>query len=352
MRIALFLLAACGAAPPPATPEITIEVPPAPAPPDHTRANQILAAYGNSHALGVPRRAPTADELAAALDADPIAGIDAEAWRALTPAWRLNDVWNASQHAQWASVCTAGVAAWWASAAAIDEEMEARLAPPPANFYEAMEAWHQHRVWLKQRIESDTGMSSLARDEVGAWHRIVVGEAAWAANLPAPERALASQAVIYEGRTLEPLGDEQARFCARVESKWPLERVREVGAPVRTRPSVLLQWGRVDRIQGDSLHVTRRERETTLEQVPPCKRVRCRGIDCAMDDRHGWRDVCAQKDMVRVHVETFDVHLDAPPVTPKLGDTVRFYLGADNHAVLASAAHTADGASYYELPIY
>jgi hypothetical protein len=71
-----------------------------------------------------------------------------------------------------------------------------------------------------------------------------------------------------------------------------------------------------------------------------------------MDDRHGWRDVCAEKRILRVHDVAFELHLDPPPVVPKVGDFVGFFIAPSGHAVLATVARSENVAPYFELPIY
>ncbi|MEO8846833.1 MAG: hypothetical protein ABI591_17000 [Kofleriaceae bacterium] len=344
---AFLVLVACAASPPP-TPEISIVVPPAsppPPPPDHTASNEILAAYGHDHALGVDRRAPTPAELAAALDAESVdPSITPERWREMNAATRMMYAWEAGQHAAWLVVCRADVATWWQRAKALDDAMASELATPaPSDFYAGMAIWQQRAVWWKQQLTP----SVLARDEVGAWHRMVVARNAWAAPRAPLEQAIAGAAIIWPGRELEALDREQARMCSSELSlrAWPPPRTREPGTPFRTPQLPQRESGRVTRVRGTEVDVTRRDREITIESVPPCKRVHCTGIDCGMDAGHGWRDVCATKQIKRVHDVAFVLDLDSPPVVLKVGDPVEFFLAPDGHAVLATAPH-------YALPIY
>ena len=76
------------------------------------------------------------------------------------------------------------------------------------------------------------------------------------------------------------------------------------------------------------------------------------GIDCNMDARAGWRDVCVEKRVQRVHDVAFSIHLDPPPVIPKVGDHVEFFISPSGHAVLASVARSDQVAPYFALPIY
>jgi hypothetical protein len=357
VRWALLLLVACTApaSPPAFDTGISIRVSPPPPPPDHTRSNQILAAYGKEHALGVDRRVPTAEELAAAADTDPIESISSDQWREMTPPMRMLRAWEAGQHAAWSAVCLPKLEAWWQSAKVIDDEMAARLAQPtPTDFYAGMVVWHQHWAWLKQRMQSDVAFSSLPRSDIGAWHRLVAAQDVWAANWAEQiEHPIAEASIVWDGRLLDALDTEQARFCTSSQRKWP-PASRESGTAMRPRFLPARESGRVERIDptGTELRVTRRDRETVIETVPPCKRVRCTGIDCNMDERNGWRDICVEKRVQRVHDVAFVLHLDAPPVVPKVGDFVGFFLAPSGHAVLASAARTEQAAPYFELAIY
>ena len=358
MRWVLVALVACSSAPPviPADNGITIFVPPPPAPPTHANANQILAAYGQAYALGVERRAPTAEELRAAADADPVDGIDAEKWREMDPPMRMLRAWDAGQHVAWRAVCRDGVDTWWQSAKAIDDEMAARLAQPvPTDFYAGMAAWRQQWAWWKQRTESDAAFSSLARNEVGAWHRLVVAQDAWATQWEADsiEHTLARGPMLEDGRPIEALDAEQARFCTEKSARrWPPERLHEVGASLR-RPTLPTQEsGRVARVDATGIHVTRRDRQSFVEMVPPCKRVRCTGLDCNMDERHGWRDVCTEKQVHRVHDVAFLLHVEAAPVVPKVGDNITFFVAPNGHAVLRTVSSSETAAPYFELVIY
>lgn len=93
-----------------------------------------------------------------------------------------------------------------------------------------------------------------------------------------------------------------------------------------------------------------RDRETIEQQVPPCRRVRCTTIDCGMDGRHGWRKICAVKELRRYHDIRYALDFGALPTPPAVGDFIRFYLASDgHHAVLESAAHHENGAPYFQL---
>jgi hypothetical protein len=80
--------------------------------------------------------------------------------------------------------------------------------------------------------------------------------------------------------------------------------------------------------------------------------VRCTEIDCNMDDRHGWRDICVEKLVQRFHDVAFLLHVEAPPVMPKVGDNITFFVAQDGHAVLRTASRSETAAPYFELLIY
>jgi hypothetical protein len=104
---------------------------------------------------------------------------------------------------------------------------------------------------------------------------------------------------------------------------------------------------------GEELRVTRRDLETIIEMVPPCKRVRCHVRDCDMDDGHGWIDLCTEKAIHRYADHAWSLHAVRPPVVPKIGDHVAFYFDqATGDAVLERAARTEHGQAYFTLTIY
>ena len=72
-----------------------------------------------------------------------------------------------------------------------------------------------------------------------------------------------------------------------------------------------------------------------------------------MDDRHGWCDICVEKQVHRIVNHAWSLHVMAPPVVPKVGDHVAFYFDpATGDAVLASAATTERGTAYFTLSVY
>jgi hypothetical protein len=363
------LVAACGAAPAPpsAQPDtaLTYRRPDEPVGPihDHAHANQILLAYGKEHALGVPRRAPTEAELAAAADADPVDGATKEAWRGMDPPMRMLRAYEAGQHAAWDVVCYPAVEAWWRAAKAIDEELATRLAQPvPADLYGGLAAWSQHRAWLNQRMKNDPAFAALPLSSSGAYHRLAAAQIAWAEtwrDRPAAH-AVAVAAIRDDGWPLDALAEEQTRFCTETwlhtSRTWPpvlwspirIQQPRNPYLPARESGVV----AKVD-ASGGELRVTRRDRETTIETVPPCKRVRCVGLDCEMDERHGWRDVCVEKEIHRFVDHAWSLHVVPPPVVLRVGDHVELYVDtATGDAVLASAARTKHGQAYFTLTVY
>lgn len=365
LRWLALLVAACGGAatPPPARVEIRTYSVPAQPVHDHTHANQILRTYGQEHALGAPRRVPTEAELAAAADADPVDGATADEWRGMDPAMRMLRTYEAGQHAAWDAVCYPAVEAWWNAAKAIDDELAARLAQPvPSDLYGGLAAWSQHRAWLTQRMNGDPAVAALPLSSIGAYHRLAAAQIAWAEtwrDRPAAH-AVAVAAIRDDGWPLDALAVEQTRFCTatwlHTSRRWPLVLSSPIRIQQPRNPYLPAhEYGVVAKVDatGDELLVTRRELETTLETVPPCKRVRCTQLDCEMDERHGWRDVCVEKEIHRVVDHAWSMHVVPPLVVPKVGDHVELYVDtATGDAVLVSAKRTERGQPYFTLTVY
>jgi hypothetical protein len=369
VRWLALLVAACGAAtPPPTSPTTGITYRRPPAPPadparDHAHANQILVAYGNEHALGVARRIPTSAELAAAANADPFDGASEDEWRRMDPPMRMLRAYEAGQHVAWDAVCKPAVESWWYAASSIDHELATRLAQPvPTDLYAGLAVWSQHRSWLAQRTKSDPAFAALPMSSTGAYHRLAAAQIAWAdawRDRPVAH-ALAVAAIREDGWPLDALAEEQTRFCTatwlHTSRVWPPVLYSPIRIQQPRNPSLpASEYGVVAKVDatGEELRVTRRDRETTIETVPPCKRVRCTGLDCEMDARHGWRDICVEKQVHRIVNHAWTLHVVAPPVVPKAGDQVTFYFdAATGDAVLATAAKTERGDAYFTLPIY
>ena len=365
----VLVVAACGAAtaPPPEPPRtgLTIWLPSKPVDPARERAhaNQVLLAYGKEHALGVPRRVPTKAELAAAADADPVDGATQDAWRGMDPPMRMLRAYEAGQHAAWDAVCYPAVDAWWHAAKSIDDELAARLAQPvPADLYGGLAAWSQHRAWLAQRMKTDPAFAALPMSLSGAYHRLAAAQLAWAETWrdQPVAHAVAVAAIRDDGWPLDALAEEQTRFCTatwlHTSRTWPPVLSSSLRVQQPRNPSLpASESGVVAKVDatGHELRVTRRDRETTIETVPPCKRVRCGGLDCEMDERHGWRDICVEKEIHRFVDHAWSLHVVSPPVVPKVGDHVSFYVDtATGDAVLASAARTEHGPAYFTLTVY
>jgi hypothetical protein len=72
-----------------------------------------------------------------------------------------------------------------------------------------------------------------------------------------------------------------------------------------------------------------------------------------MDERHGWRDVCVEKEIHRVVDHAWSMHVVPPPVVPKVGDHVELYVDtATGDAVLVSAKRTEHAQPYFALTVY
>lgn len=327
-------------------------------------AASVLRAYGARHALGEPRQPPSDAELVAAALADPIdPAIAPERWRTLDAAWRLNEAYDLSQHDAWTSACHAGVAAWWQSARQIDDELAVRLAAGiPADFYAGMRVWNQHAAWLRQRQEADPVFRSIPLANVGPAFTLFVAQNAWArswAEHDHPlERAISERARLPNAWALDTLEVEQARFCTAAYADgvrtWPppgwlrvLEpAVAATVAPPATESGTLAEI----RDRGTTWLVTRRDWTTTIEQVPPCKRVRRTCRDCTMQEGGGWIDVCREHRIRRFEDHRFVLHFDAAPANVHPGDAVSFYFDrATAHAVLVYASRRADVPPYFAL---
>lgn len=371
MRLGLLLvaLAACTPPAPIATETAITMTPPPPAPrrpeDDPVQAAGILRGYADSHAFGAERRAPNASELAAAAHvAEPIdATSDRERWHALDPAFRLLEVYEQHQRRLWFATCEAAVARWWPAARKLDDELAARLAqqPLPDDLYAGIAAWQAQRQWLDTAQKADPALGELPwLANTGAMFRLFSARHAWAGHFASFEQAVADLGVPRNAWALEDLAVEQARFCTAAYSdgarSFPpasgLRRSITEGIAAPPRPSV--EWGALSRIgkHGGEWTVIRREHVQILETVPPCKRVRCTGLDCEMDERHGWRDVCVEKYVPRVETSTYVLELAAaaPPFTPRVGDSLYFFWDqTTHHAVIQTAAHGGDQPKYFVL---
>jgi len=330
-------------------------------------ATAVLRAYAESHALGVPRRAPSEAELVAAkIAAPPYASIDAGRWQQLPPAWRLNETYEQHQRSLWLAACAAGVERWWDAAKAIDDEMEIRLRRPvPSDFYAGMAAWGEQWAWLVKRQQGDVAFRSLAAlASVGAVFRLVEAQNRWSATWGARQRpleeALSARPLPANAWSLEDRDVEGARFCAAAEGHgprtWPLTYsvnvIKPAGPPVGNTP--IRESGTLAAIRSGGVEwlVRRRDTITRLEYLPPCHREMCKGIDCCMTPGGCWRNVCTEHEVRTYEDHAFVLHFDPLPVTSHVGDAVSFYVDATSgHAVLFSASDGRDKPPYFALGV-
>jgi hypothetical protein len=358
--------AACAAPLPIPPPSTSQQLPPCADNSDHGKAEaaRILRAYADSHAFGDIRRAPTPAEEAAAVISDPIDPETGPAhWRTLDTGFRLQEVYAQAQRRGWLVACNATVGRWWQSARRIDDEMAARLAlrPPPADFYAGMAYWSSHWQWFEPRRQLDAAFNGVVGfGALGAEFRLVAAQNEWSATWPAQgrplERVLSERRVPGNADELGDLASRQAFACTatRRDASYDLTPLRvgliRPAGPPFARPT--MESGHVAQIRKHDTEwlVTRRDWTTITESIPPCRRFRCREIDCAMDERHGWREQCAQKVIRRHEDHRFVLHFDAAPVKVRIGDAVGFYLDPETgHAVLAYASRRDDLAPYFFL---
>lgn len=325
-------------------------------------ATRLVRAYAARFELGSSRGPPTDAEVAAAALAEPPdESIDAAKWKGLPPAWRLNEAFEAHQRALWLSACRTGVGRWFDRAHAIDGELQARLesASLPGDFYAGSAALNEHRTWLRKALASDPAFQSILQlANVGPAFRLVSAQNAWAELQPPLERAIAEIGIGANSWSLEDRATEATRFCGAAEGRgprtWPIHyglAALKPAVPLATAPPAR-EEGTVAQIrkQGTEWLVTRRDRTTTIELVPPCRRVHCEGLDCCMTPMGCWRDVCSEKETAHVKDYAFVVEFGSLPIRLSVGDVVSFYaVGATGHAVLARASKKQDQPPFFDL---
>jgi hypothetical protein len=236
------------------------------------------------------------------------------------------------------------------------------LPVPPAEFYAGWRYWQSQWTWLSERRHRDPALEALfVLDPVGPRFRLAAAQnrwsAAWLARGRPVERLVSEVTLNANAWALEDLATERARICKAAFAHSPdlqmppndLGTVTPQGSPSGTLVEETGTLARVGK-HGTEWRVTRRDWTEIIESVPPCKRVRCSQIDCEMVEGGGWEDVCTKKVIHRFTDHSFVLHFDAAPVTPRVGDLVKFFWDADTgHAVLSSAARRAGATPYFSL---
>jgi hypothetical protein len=205
----------------------------------------------------------------------------------------------------------------------------------------------------------EPAFGELRLSSVGPGFRLVTAQnrwsEAWLAKDHPLEYMLSRRQVPVNAWVLEDLATEQARCCAAAyrQSSGGLPPPDSPGVVTPAGPlpvTPLRESGSVAQIRANGTEwvVTRRDWFTTYRAVPPCRRQPCRGLDCAMQEGGGWLNVCTNQAIRSFEDHRFVLRLDAPPVTPRRGDFIDFYLDpATGRAVLIAAARRVGVAPYF-----